>query len=130
MIAGFIISGDAPKKIVARGIGPSLTGSGVSGVLADPVLDLRDANGATILLNDNWREGQRSEIEGTVYEPKNNLESAIVATLQRALTPQSSPAKAIPQVSDSWRSTTRAWLPLRSWQTPARAASSKRATAS
>ncbi len=82
MIAGFIVTGDAPKKIVARGVGPSLTSSDVSGVLADPVLDLRDANGVTILLNDNWRDNQRSQIEGTVYEPKNNLEPTIVATLQ------------------------------------------------
>lgn len=75
LIAGFIISGDLPKKVLIRGIGPSLP---VSGALADPILDLD--NGTVV--NDDWRTGgQQSEINGTTIPPSSDLESAIVATL-------------------------------------------------
>ena len=39
-IGGFIITGTAPKTILFRGIGPSLTQSGVPDALADPVLEV------------------------------------------------------------------------------------------
>ncbi|HVF72786.1 MAG TPA: hypothetical protein VM940_14380 [Chthoniobacterales bacterium] len=74
LIAGFIITGNAPKKVIIRGIGPSLP---FAGVLADPTLSLD--NGA--ITNDNWRSNQEQEIIDTTIPPSNNLESAIVATL-------------------------------------------------
>lgn len=40
LIAGFVISGNAPKQVLLRGIGPSLSSLGVSGVLARPQIDL------------------------------------------------------------------------------------------
>ena len=48
MIDGFIITGNEPKKVAIRGIGPSLGGSGLSDVLADPTLQLRGADGAVV----------------------------------------------------------------------------------
>jgi hypothetical protein len=74
LIAGFIITGSQSKKVIIRGIGPSLP---FSGVLADPTLNLD--NGA--VTNDNWRTNQEQEIIATTIPPSNNLESAIVATL-------------------------------------------------
>jgi hypothetical protein len=62
-------------------MGPSLAGSGITDFLADPVLELRGANGALIRKNDNWKDDQRSEIEGTVYQPSDDREAVIVATL-------------------------------------------------
>jgi hypothetical protein len=53
MIGGFILGGDANTQIAIYGIGPSLAASGVSGVLADPTLELRDSNGAVLASNDN-----------------------------------------------------------------------------
>ena len=53
MIGGFILGGDANSQIEIFGIGPSLAASGVSGVLADPTLELRDSNGALLASNDN-----------------------------------------------------------------------------
>ena len=55
LIAGFSITGVTPKTVLVRGIGPTLAAFGVSGALADPVLDLY-ASGATSALssNDNW----------------------------------------------------------------------------
>src|SRR5205085_10598401 len=50
MIGGFIITGSSPKNVAVRGIGPSLAGSGISDVLADPILELRNGSGALLFL--------------------------------------------------------------------------------
>jgi plastocyanin len=81
MIGGFIITGQAPKKVIVRAIGPSLQQAGVNDALADPVVEVRAGNGALIRSNDNWRDDQQAEIEATGIPPRDNLESAIVATL-------------------------------------------------
>ncbi|PZR75005.1 MAG: hypothetical protein DLM73_06415 [Chthoniobacterales bacterium] len=80
-IGGFIITGNASKKVVVRGLGPSLTRFNLSGLLLDPVLELRQANGALIFKNDNWKDDQRSQIEGGIFQPLDDRESVIFATL-------------------------------------------------
>ena len=80
LIGGFIITGTQPKEIIVRAIGPSLS-SFFPGVLADPVLELRDSAGGLIASNDNWRSNQEAEIIATTIPPSNDLESAIVETL-------------------------------------------------
>jgi hypothetical protein len=77
LIGGFIITGTDPKKVIIRGIGPSLSGVGTT--LQDPMLSLHQGS-ATIAQNDDWRENQ-AVVEGTGLPPTNDLESAIVATL-------------------------------------------------
>jgi hypothetical protein len=77
LIGGFIVTGNAPKKVLIRAIGPSLP---VMGALQDPVLELHDTSGL-IGSNDNWRDSQEAEIEATGIPPSSDLESAIVATL-------------------------------------------------
>lgn len=53
LIAGFAISGNVPKQILIRGIGPGLTQFGVTGVLANPTLALY--RGTTkVTENDDW----------------------------------------------------------------------------
>jgi uncharacterized repeat protein (TIGR03803 family) len=79
LIGGFIITGTDPKKVIIRGIGPSLA-QFFSGALADPTLDLYQ--GTTLLTsNNNWKTDQQAEIEATGIPPSNDLESAIVRTL-------------------------------------------------
>ena len=79
LIGGFIVVGSNPKKVIVRAIGPSLP---FAGVLADPTLELRDANGGLLRSNDNWRTGgQEGEIIATGIPPTNELESALVETL-------------------------------------------------
>jgi outer membrane biosynthesis protein TonB len=80
-IGGFIITGSTPKRVLIRGIGPSLVAFGITDALADPTLDLRAPDGSRILANDNWRDTQQTEIEATGIPPQNDLEAAIVATL-------------------------------------------------
>jgi hypothetical protein len=86
MIGGVIIRGNASKPVVFRALGPSLTSSQVpaSDVLADPVLSLHGPNGELITRNDNWKDDQRPLIEGTIYQPTDDRESVIVATLPPA----------------------------------------------
>ena len=80
LIGGFIITGTAPKKIIVRAIGPSLS-SLFPGALADPVLELRNSSGGLIFSNDNWRSDQPAEIIATGIPPSHDLESAIVVAL-------------------------------------------------
>jgi uncharacterized delta-60 repeat protein len=81
MIAGFIIQGNASKPVLLRGMGPFLSLFQIKGFLQDPVLDLRDDNGS-ILMNDNWVDSpQRSQIEGSPFQPGDNREAVILATL-------------------------------------------------
>jgi type VI secretion system secreted protein VgrG len=79
LIAGFIITGNASKEVIVRGIGPSLTG--LNPLLANPLLELRGPGGSLITSNDNWKDTQHSAIENSTLAPSNDLESAIVATL-------------------------------------------------
>jgi hypothetical protein len=81
MIGGFILRGNTPKQVFVRGMGPSLAQAGLTDLLFDPVLELHGTNGALILRNDNWKDDQRAQIEGTPFQPGDDRESAIVATL-------------------------------------------------
>ncbi len=80
MIAGMIVVGQtgSSQKVIVRAIGPSLT---VNEKMADPTLELIDANGGVLRSNDNWRSDQQSEIEATGVPPSDDLESALVETL-------------------------------------------------
>ena len=80
LIAGFVIKGMGSKKVILRGLGPSLTNFGIQGVLADPVLELHKPGGS-VVTNDNWKSTQQAEIQATGLAPTNDKESAIVATL-------------------------------------------------
>ncbi|MCX6953254.1 MAG: immunoglobulin domain-containing protein [Verrucomicrobia bacterium] len=53
MIAGFAITGNSPKRVLVRGVGPALTALGVGGALADPFLAINQG-GTVIAENDNW----------------------------------------------------------------------------
>jgi hypothetical protein len=82
LIGGFIIRGAQSKTLMLRAIGPSLTASGVTSVLADPALELHDSTGAVVASNDDWQESaQASQIKESGIAPTNPRESAILVTL-------------------------------------------------
>ncbi len=84
LIAGFIIHGNAPRKLIIRGIGPSIqsNGSPLPGTLQDPILELHDSSGNILATNDNWGDSaQATEIQASGVAPTNNKESAILTTL-------------------------------------------------
>ena len=80
-ISGFIITGTGPKRVGVRGIGPSLANFGVSGPLADPVIQLSRGDGSLVMANDNWKNTQQAEITGAGLAPSNDKEAALIATL-------------------------------------------------
>jgi hypothetical protein len=83
-IAGFILgSNSGSDRVVIRGLGPSLALSGVANPLPDPMLELRDGNGALLTANNNWQDdsAQAAELINAGLAPANALESAIAATL-------------------------------------------------
>jgi len=60
VITGFNVSGDAPKRLLIRAIGPELGNFGVAGALSNPVLSLyRNIGGVQeeVALNDDWGTG-------------------------------------------------------------------------
>ena len=81
LIGGFIIGGTQAKTVVVRARGPSLTAAGVTGALANPVLQL--FSGATQLeANDNWQQAANAAtIQSSGFAPSDPLESAIYTTL-------------------------------------------------
>jgi len=87
LFGGFITSGNAPKKVVIRALGPSLSNFGVAGPLQDPTLELRAANGTVIASNDNWKINdqthlsQEAAIRATGLAPTDDRESVIMAEL-------------------------------------------------
>jgi hypothetical protein len=78
LIAGFIITGTQPKKVIVRALGPTLP---VNANLADPTLELHDSTGALIASNDNWRDSQQEELKATTIPPISDYDAAIVKTL-------------------------------------------------
>jgi hypothetical protein len=59
-----------------------MDGTPLAGTLQDPMLELHGSNGSLISKNDDWKESQQPAIEQTTMAPKDDRESAIVATLQ------------------------------------------------
>jgi hypothetical protein len=84
VIAGFVMSADSgTDRVVVRGLGPSLIPFGLSPVLANPTLELRNSNGSLVVTNNDWQDNpvQAAEIAAVNLAPANNLESAVIATL-------------------------------------------------
>src|SRR5438270_670933 len=78
LIGGFIVYGSGQKKIALRAMGPSLP---VAGTLSDPLVELHDGTGGIVASNDNWRTTQQDLIIAAGLAPANNLESALIATI-------------------------------------------------
>jgi hypothetical protein len=85
LIDGLILRGGTPKRVLFRAIGPSIRGQVGVPVLENPFLELHDANGTTLLTNDNWKDAPNaSEIQATGLAPSDDRESAILMTLSPA----------------------------------------------
>lgn len=84
LVAGFIVTGDVPKKAIIRALGPSITVNGqpLAGTLQDPTLELHGSDGKLIRSNNDWKIGQHDAVAATGIAPTDDRESAIVETLQ------------------------------------------------
>ena len=83
LTAGFVIGPGANKQVLVRAIGPTLTGFGVAGALADPVLTLFNSANTAIASNDNWLAADAATFAsvGAFALGANSRDSALVATL-------------------------------------------------
>ncbi len=90
MIGGIIVQGTQPKRVILRAIGPALSQYGVPNAMADPTLELHNANRALIASNDNWQHtiiggiitsNQVQDIQNSGHAPTDARESAIIADL-------------------------------------------------
>ena len=81
LIGGFIVTGDEPKEVILRAIGPGLISLGINDALGDPVLALHKFDGS-VFTNDNWKDSQEAEIAASGLQPTDDHESALIATLE------------------------------------------------
>ncbi|MEY2878711.1 MAG: hypothetical protein RLZZ15_1091 [Verrucomicrobiota bacterium] len=82
LIAGFFVSGAGAKHLLVRAVGPTLTVFGVTGTLADPRLEVRDANGV-VATNDDWDGALAATFAqaGAFALPSGSRDAALVVTL-------------------------------------------------
>lgn len=82
LIAGFVVSGAVGKTLLIRAVGPRLADLGVSGVLADPKLEIFDG-GRKIVENDNWTAavGNVFGSVGAFGLTANSRDAALIVTL-------------------------------------------------
>jgi len=89
IIAGFVIGGDAARKVLIRGVGPTLrTKFGLSGVLEKPMLTLHNSGGGVLASSGAWfRQPNAAEVvdagqrAGAFPLAKDSSDAAIVTTL-------------------------------------------------
>lgn len=88
LIAGFVIDGNIPKKVLVRGIGPTLGAFGVSGTLNDPQLVVNQ-NNVLIASNDDWWRDNGAQTLPPVFASvgafalvSGTKDAALVTTLQ------------------------------------------------
>ena len=86
LIGGFVISGNAPKQLLLRGIGPGLNSAfGLTGNVSDPLLTLFNASQTQIAQNDNWGgTAQLVTAEATLGAfpvPSNSLDAMLLISL-------------------------------------------------
>jgi hypothetical protein len=82
LIGGFIVGTGSTGRVAVRALGPSLNAAGISGTLADPILELHDSNGGLIRTNDSWLlDGGATELLAAGLAPANLNEAAILSPL-------------------------------------------------
>ncbi len=81
MIAGFILR-EGGKTILIRGIGPSLSLSGVPGALQDPIIMLKEGQ-ETLASNGNWQSNTNAiDIISTGLQPTDSREASLYVRLE------------------------------------------------
>jgi hypothetical protein len=89
LIAGFVIGGNLPKTVLIRGVGPTLSQFGVTGVLADPQITVSSGS-STIASNAGWGTGSSTSAQiaavagqvGAFPLSSGSQDSALLLTLQ------------------------------------------------
>ncbi len=96
LIGGFVVTGNSPKTVLIRGVGPELTAFGVSGALSDPTLAVYSGS-MLIAQNGSWSTpaavnalqtvatstqiASAALASGAFALPANSKDSAVIITL-------------------------------------------------
>jgi hypothetical protein len=84
LIGGFVVTGNAPKTLLIRGVGPALTAFGVAGALADPALTIYQ-DSKVITTNEGWANSAAiatAAIQtGAFALPSGSKDAAVLITL-------------------------------------------------
>ena len=127
---GFIITGTEAKIILIRGIGPSLSSPGLSGVLADPTLELHGPNSSALLAtNDNWQDTQ-DDIQSLASRQRTTSSQPSPLSWNRAPTRLSLPARMEARASAWLKSTISKHRSIQCWRISAPAGRLERAMTS
>lgn len=88
LIAGFIVGGNTPRRLLVRALGPRLTDFGVANVLADPRLEIHTSTGGQDVVfaaNDNWGDegnaGDMNALTPSLTLPAGSKDSAVLLTV-------------------------------------------------
>jgi hypothetical protein len=84
MIGGFVLgANNNATRIAVRALGPSLSAFGLTNLLADPTLELHNADGTVMISNDNWTDDPVSaaQLFANGLAPQNANEAAIFTAL-------------------------------------------------
>jgi len=82
-LIGFVLAGTGTKQLLIRAVGPGLAVFGVTGVLADPLLQVVNSAGTTVAANDNWDFTLASTFAQVAAFPltPNSRDAALLVTL-------------------------------------------------
>jgi cyclophilin family peptidyl-prolyl cis-trans isomerase len=85
LIAGFTVAGPGSMSLLIRAVGPRLGRDpfNVDGVLADPVLEIYNSQGAKVTENDNWNQGLAATFQSVGAFPLDpgSRDAALLTTL-------------------------------------------------
>jgi hypothetical protein len=87
LIAGFVIRGAGSKKLLIRGVGPSLSVFNLSGLLTDPQISLTRPNGDPVASNNDWgNSANLTELSAAIQNTglpfaAGSKDAALIATL-------------------------------------------------
>ncbi|HZZ20398.1 MAG TPA: PQQ-binding-like beta-propeller repeat protein [Opitutaceae bacterium] len=85
LIAGFVVQGTLPVKVLLRGVGPTLSSFGVAGAISQPEIDLFNGASSVIQTNKGWANDASvvaaDTQAGAFALPMGSADAAMVATL-------------------------------------------------
>ncbi len=70
LIGGFVVSGPAYKRMLIRGVGPTLGGFGVGNALSDPILTIYSGSDI-VATNDRWDAGSATATAAVTAASRN-----------------------------------------------------------
>jgi hypothetical protein len=87
-IPGFVITGTAPRKLLIRGVGPTLGSFGVGGCIVDPRITVFSSSQTKVAENDNWGSNDPAALSAAAVQvgafalAPGSTDAALLVTVQ------------------------------------------------